>query len=85
MLLGKRMSKNQELDWLGCPDVEAIPGKQGGVPLIKGTRIPVKQIVEEFELGCPLDEIVENYPSISRVRITALLDYAEKHSSQPVL
>ncbi len=78
------MGKDQELDFLLHPDVEVIPGKQGGVPLVKGTRIPAEQIVEEFELGSPVDEIAENYPSISRARIMALLDFAEKHSSQPV-
>ena len=73
------------LDWQDCDLVEIVPGKQSGVPLVKGTRIPAQQIVEESELGSPVEEIAENYPSITRDKITALLVYADKHKSQPVL
>jgi uncharacterized protein (DUF433 family) len=73
------------VDWRNCDLVESVAGKQGGVPLIKGTRIPAQQIVEESELGSPVDEIAENYPSIARDQITALLVYADEHKSQPVL
>jgi uncharacterized protein (DUF433 family) len=72
------------VDWSDCELVERVPGKQGGVPVVKGTRIPADQIVEEYELGSPLQEIAENYPSI-RDRINALLSYAQKHKSEPVV
>jgi uncharacterized protein (DUF433 family) len=54
------------LDWQDCDLVEIVPGKQSGVPLVKGTRIPAQQIVEESEWGSPVEEIAENYPSITR-------------------
>ncbi len=72
------------MDFRDCDLVETVPGKQGGVPLIKGTRIPAAQIVEEYELGSPVEEIAENYPTITRDKITSLLAYAEKRKSQPV-
>jgi uncharacterized protein (DUF433 family) len=78
------MRKNVEMDWTQCELVERIVGKQGGVPLIKGTRIPAQQIVEEHELGSPVKEIAENYPSITREQIKALISYARKHNVQPV-
>ena len=78
------MNKPVEIDWSQCPDAEVIPGKQSGVPLIKSTRIPAQQIFEESELGSPLDEILENYPSLTRERICRLLAYASKHKSQPI-
>jgi uncharacterized protein (DUF433 family) len=55
------MRKHRELDWLDCPDVETIPGKQDGAPLVKGTRIPVQQLIEEYDLGSSVDEIARNY------------------------
>jgi len=73
------------LNWHDCDLVEIVPGKQSGVPLVKGTRIPAQQIVEESELGSPVEEIAENYPSIRRDQITALLVYANKRSPQPIL
>lgn len=42
------------VNWNDCELVEHIPGKQGGVPLLKDTRIPADQIVEEYELGSPI-------------------------------
>ncbi len=64
------------VDWRNCDPVETVAGKQGGVPLVK--------IVEESELGGPPEEIAENYPSLTRDQITALLVYADEHKSQPV-
>lgn len=80
-----RMSNSIETDWKNCDLVEVVADKQGGVPLVKGTRIPAQQIVEEAELGSPVDEIAENYPSITRARISAILAYADNHKTQPVL
>jgi uncharacterized protein (DUF433 family) len=71
------------VDWLECSEVEVVPGKQGGVPLIKGTRIPAQQIVDEHDLGSPVEEIAENYPSLTRGQIETLIAFARTH--QPVL
>jgi uncharacterized protein (DUF433 family) len=47
----------------------------GRVPLVKGTRIPADQIVEELELDSTIDEIGENYPSITRGQVTRLIAF----------
>lgn len=73
------MRITERIDWFECDDIERIPGKQGGVPLIKGTRIPAEQIVEEAELDSPIEEIAENYPSISLERVRSIIRYAESH------
>jgi uncharacterized protein (DUF433 family) len=72
-----------DMDWGECELVEVVPGKQGGVPLVKGTRIPASQIVEEAELGSSVVEIAENYPSLTVDTIRELLAYAEKRQSLP--
>ena len=79
------MGKFVQADWTKCELVERVAGKQGGVPLIKVTRIPAQQIVDEYVLGSPVEEIAENYPSITRDQIMSLIDYAHKHKAQPVL
>ena len=79
------MDKLEKIAWAGCELVERIPGKQGGVPLVKGTRIPADQIVEEWELGSAVEEIGGNYPSITRDQVTRLIAFANQHRSQPVL
>lgn len=72
------------MDWSGCDLVEVIPGKVSGRPLVKGTRIPADVIVSNFETGSPLEEIVENYPSLSVETIETLLSFARVHHLLPV-
>ena len=71
--------------WDDCPLVERISGKQGGVPLVKGTRIPAQQIVEEFRLGSSIAEIESNYtPSLTREQIEGLIAFDSERQPQPV-
>jgi uncharacterized protein (DUF433 family) len=83
--MDQALAREALVDWQNCDLVEIVAGKQGGVPLVKRTRIPAQQIVEESELGSPVEEIAENYPSITMDEITALLVYAHEHKSQPAL
>jgi uncharacterized protein (DUF433 family) len=70
------------MDWTGCDLVERVPGKVSGRPVVKGTRILADQIVEEAELGSPVEEIAENYPSLTVAKIRKLLAFA--HDRQPL-
>ena len=65
------------MDWSGCELVEVIPGKVSGVPLVVGTRIPADVIVHYVDSGSPLEEIVEDYPSLSMETIRSLASFAE--------
>jgi uncharacterized protein (DUF433 family) len=60
------------MDWTGCDLVERVPGKVSGKPLVKGTRILADQIVEDAALGSSIEEIAENYPSLSIAKIRKL-------------
>ena len=71
------------MDWSGCELVEVIPGKASGVPLVVGTRIPADVVVSNFEAGSPLEEIAENYPSLSSETISALLSFARARQLLP--
>ncbi len=63
------------MDWSGCELVERVPGKYSGAPVLRGTRIPPEAIVGNYEAGLTVDEIVENYPTVSREIIVGILDY----------
>jgi uncharacterized protein (DUF433 family) len=71
------------MDWSGCDLVESVPGKVSGQPVVKGTRIPADQIVEEAELGSEVEEIAENYPSLPVETIKKLLAFAHSHQASP--
>jgi uncharacterized protein (DUF433 family) len=65
------------IDWTGCDLVERIPGKVSGSPIVRGTRILADTIVEDAELGSPIEEIHENYPDLSIPAIRDLLAFAK--------
>lgn len=73
------MNEQHEIDWLGSPDVEAVPGRCGGRPTIKGTRIEPDVIVQDFELGASVEEIHDNFPTVPVDTIKNLLAFAQTH------
>jgi uncharacterized protein (DUF433 family) len=72
------------IDWTGCDLVERIPGKVSGRPIVRGTRILADTIVQDAELGSPLEEIHENYPDLPLRTIERLISFARAHRGQPV-
>jgi uncharacterized protein (DUF433 family) len=48
-----------------------------GQACIKGTRIPVHQIIAMFANGDTVEELLAEYPSLERDDIFACLNYAE--------
>ena len=50
----------------------------GGVPVFKGTRVPVKTLFEYLEDDYSLDEFLECFPTVSRELACRVLDRSEK-------
>lgn len=48
----------------------------GGTPTFKGTRIMVWQVLEMLEGGMSIDEILEDYPTLTKEHIKSALKYA---------
>ena len=53
------------------------PGILGGEPVFRGTRVPVASLFEHLESDCPLDEFLENFPSVSREAAVGVLTNAQ--------
>jgi uncharacterized protein (DUF433 family) len=70
------------VDWTSCEFVERIPGKVSGKPIVKGTRVLADTIVQDFELGTPIEEIQENYPDLPLATIRKLVAFAQAHSER---
>jgi uncharacterized protein (DUF433 family) len=49
----------------------------GGQPTIRGTRVLVLDILDWLKEGKSFDEILENFPSISREDIQEIISYAK--------
>ena len=52
------------------------PAVKVGKPVIRGTRITVELILEEFALGFSEDQILDAHPHITREGIRAALAFA---------
>lgn len=70
------------MTWDDCDLVERVPGLVDGRPVVKGTRVEPDTIVIDYELGSPVEEIHENFPSVPISTIRKLLAFA--HARQPV-
>jgi len=67
------------MDWSDCPEVEVVPGKVSGVPILKHSRMPADAVVENYEGGSPVEEIAENF-ELPEDQIRAVLAYAVKRT-----
>lgn len=54
-----------------------------GQACIRGTRIPVHQIVRMFGYGDSFDALLAAYPTITREDILACLEYAASLAEEP--
>jgi uncharacterized protein (DUF433 family) len=62
------------------------PGIMGGLPVFRGTRIPVYPIAEMVTNGVPVPEILEGYPSLTEtlIRLSAVYAKAVPKRGRPV-
>lgn len=59
MELAITMAANEKIDWSECSLVEVNPEVQSGAPVLRGTRMPVNAIVDNFDYGVSVAEIAE--------------------------
>jgi uncharacterized protein (DUF433 family) len=58
------------------------PGKRGGKPCIRGLRITVNDVLSNLASGMTIEQIIEDFPDLTREDILACLAYVadrEKH------
>lgn len=56
--------------------IEIDPGRLGGKPVVRGTRVPVELVVEMVADGWSGERIREDYPRLTDEDIRACLHYA---------
>lgn len=58
--------------------IETDPDVLAGKPVVAGTRIPVELVVELLAEDWSTEEILDQYPALSRLDIRACLHYARE-------
>lgn len=59
------------------------PAILGGKPTIAGTRISVELILERIRDGWTIDELLDDYPQLTREQVIAALAYAASAMGAP--
>lgn len=72
------MTSPGNIDWSECTLVETKRGVQSGAPVLRGTRMPVSAIVDNYDYGVTVAEISEQF-EITEDIIRAITSYAESH------
>ena len=58
--------------------VHSDPEILGGTPVFRGTRVPLKNLVEYLAAGDTLDEFLDHFPTVKREQAMAVLELAAK-------
>jgi len=56
--------------------VHSDPEILGGTPVFRGTRVPVKNLLDYLAAGDSLDEFLDAFPSVKREQAVAALEIA---------
>ncbi|MDE2798841.1 MAG: DUF433 domain-containing protein [Gemmatimonadota bacterium] len=51
----------------------------GGTPVFKGTRVPIKSLVDHLKAGDSLEDFLDGFPSVSREQAQVFLDMEIPH------
>ena len=58
--------------------IHSDPDIMGGTPVFVGTRVPFQTLLDYLEGGDPLDEFLEDFPSVTRAQAIAVLEAAKE-------
>jgi uncharacterized protein (DUF433 family) len=64
------------------PYIVRVDGILCGEPVIKGTRTPVRAIVENVRMGIPPEEIPTRLPHLTLAQIYDALSYFQDHTAE---
>ena len=64
------------------PYIERVPTVLSGEPVIKGTRTPVRAIVEHWKFGDSPEEIARQLPHLRLAQIFDALSYYDDHREE---
>jgi uncharacterized protein (DUF433 family) len=60
------------------PIIERDPEVLGGLPVFPGTRVPVHTLLDYLLAGQPLDEFLDDFPTVDRAQAISVLNYLKQ-------
>lgn len=52
------------------------PAILSGIPVFKGTRVPIQSLFDHLEKGIPLEEFLDDFPTVRKEQAIALIEIA---------
>lgn len=49
----------------------------GGIPVFKGTRVPISSLFEHLQSGISLDEFLSDFPSVAKPMAEQVIEFAK--------
>ena len=79
MILPPTMPNEQRTDH---PHITRIQGVRGGVPIVRGTRIPVRLIAQMYRAGDSVDDILHGYSQLHAAAVHDAISYYLDHREE---
>jgi len=64
------------------PRIVRVAGVQGGEPIVRGTRVPVRAIVVAWQEYGAVPTVLEAYPRLTEADVRSALDYYCAHQDE---
>ena len=74
-MLFRATERKRNMNWAGCEQVEIVPGKVSGAPILKNSRVTADAILESYDLGESVEQIAFSF-GIEPVQIRQVLRFA---------
>ncbi len=58
--------------------VEIRPDILGGIPVFRGTRVPIHNLIDSLEAGDSIDLFLYDFPSVAREQVLAFLEMTKE-------
>jgi uncharacterized protein (DUF433 family) len=62
--------------------VHSDPEILGGTPVFVGTRVPFQALIDYLEGGHGIDDFLDDFPSVNKEQVIAVLEEAKDHLLQ---
>ena len=71
---------------MDCRDrIEVVPGVRSGKPVIKGTRMTPKDVLEYLAAGMSYEEVLTDFPYITKEDILACIAFATDQERRTIV
>lgn len=59
------------------------PEIMSGTPVFAGTPVPIEALMQNLAAGVSLDEFLDNFPTVTREQVLAILDSSSRRKEWP--